>query len=435
MSNYIVKFKSGSIEYDISDYVSDIKDVPFMMRNPDYTVIFDGYKISIPSTYINITQIVEDVRMFVYSGSVLIHNGKVKSKKYDWDKRVYKIEVEHALKDLDNMENSRRKLNSFIAPLTQSVIVNTQTNYLIKHNDLITAHFSASGYNLDWSTYYVSTSINLTATTGYSVSVNWNHVMVNYRTDQLYYLPGAMYNLNQPKVWSPQWNEYNNGNINDTSPNTAGAENMVSSLEVVNILSSMYGYNYIPKDTGSFYVVSTAFDLIDISIPDNEKFTYEENKYKGATGVSVGFSSLTLWTGVNFINQSVNRWFPTNASMQYYTTDTATLNGLDTDSALQPVVYANSYSTGSKAKSLKWYNHLVPIAVFSGEAHLIYPSVVGTDTIVKLQKIGTLSSGTEKTVETFSKNVWSLNHLYQAQEIKFTKLNEDLVEIVWRENS
>jgi hypothetical protein len=435
MNNYNVKYKSGSVVFDISDYVHDIKDVPFMIRNPDYTLIFDGYDITVSSAYTNITNIEENTQVFVYSGSTLIHNGRVEEKTYDWDKRTYKLKIQHALKDLDKMENSRRKLNSFIAPLTQSVTVNTQTNYLIKHNDLITAHFSASGYKLDWSTYYVSTSINLISTKGYNTSANWTHVIPNYRADQLYYVPGAMYNINQPKVWSPLWLEYNNGNITDTSPNTGGAENMLSSLEVVNILSSMYGYNYITKDTGSFYVVATAFDSIDITVPDNEKFTYEEKKYKGETGVSVGFSSLTLWTGIYYTNQSVNRWFPTNTSMQYYTTDTPELNGLENDGASQPVVYNNSYSTGSKAKSLKWYNHLVPVAVVDDLAYLIYPSVVGTDTIIKLQRDSTLSSGTEKTIETFSKNVWSLSHLYQAQEIKFSNLKKDLVKIIWRENN
>lgn len=448
MNNYSVKFKSGSIVYDISDYVSDIKDVPYMMRNPDYTLIFDGYDISIPATYTNITKIEEDVRVLVYSGSVLIHNGKVKNKTYDWDKREYKVEVEHAMKDLDRVVNRKSTLNSFIAPFTQSITVNTKTNKLIKHNDLITAYFSASGYNLDWSQYYVSTSMNLISTTGYLNDANWNNILINYTPDQIYYLPEAVYCLNQSAVKSVYniensvtWaiDPDNLGSIIWTiNPNRESIEKMVSTLEVVNILSSMYGYNYIPKDSGSFYVVASAFDTNDISIPDDEKFVYDEKIYKGQSGVKVSFTSLTLWTGKGYFNfmgyeETKNRWFPTIVAMQYYTRDEQRFNTTK-DYANNDINYNNSYATGSNGKQLKWLNHLVPIAVISGTPYLIYPGLEDDNTIIRFQRESVLSSGVEKKVETFSKNVWSIPHLYQAQEIKFSDLKEDLVEIIWREN-
>lgn len=435
MNNYNMKFKYSETLYDISDYMESVKDVPYMKRNPDYTIVVDGYDFVIPGTYTNVNLITEDIPVYIYSGSVLIHNGKVEDKTYDWDKRTYQIKVKHALRDLDDVRNDKDLLNDYVSAFTESIDVYGHTNKLIKHNNLITAYFSASDYQLDWTEHYAEHSRNIASTKEYNTNANPGKYLP-LTTNDIYYLPEAMYCINQPKVWSPKWLKYNNGNPSDTSPNTAGREQMVSTLEVVNVLSSMYGYNFIPKDTGSFYVVST-HNPASITISSDEIHSYEEKKYKGATGASVSFGSLTLWTGRNVseFTQTITRWFPSSSAMLYYVSEESGFNGLDTDTSGQSVVFNNSYSSGSKAKSLKWYAHLVPLHVTESVPYLIYPNVIDDLTIMKLQKDGVLKSGTEITLETFSKNIWSQPYLYPFEEIVFKDLQHDKIELIYRVHS
>jgi hypothetical protein len=233
MNNYSIKYKSASVDVDISSYVTDIGDVPYLVRNPDFTIVADGYDMKMSSTYTGITNIEENVSVLVYSGSVLIHNGKVEDKTYDYGKREYKIKVRNALTDLQDVENSRRRMGNIYNHYTQSVNFTytfqeepplSQNHNLILHNDIIRACFSASGYSLDWTQYYETRSLNMYATYGFGTAqqggifyptASWEYVMVNTEPENVWYLPGAIYCLNQPKVWSPQWLEYNNGDINN----------------------------------------------------------------------------------------------------------------------------------------------------------------------------------------------------------------------------
>jgi len=436
--NYKLYFKSESVLYDVSDYVDSIKSVPYVKRNPDFTLICEGYKVSIPSIYDKINSINEGTQFLFYSSSTLIHNGFVEEKEYDYKKRIYNIKIEHAINNkLKKVRNDKDYVHNYISMFTQSVKAGFQSYNFINHNNLITAYFSASGFNLDWNTYYTSRRFYVKGTTGYDANAAWNYFF-NVYSQEILYLPEAIYCVNQPKVFSPKWLKYNNGNENDTSPNTAGIEAMLTTFDMVDVLSSFFGYNYIPKDSGSFYVVSLNHGLnTTVNFNSNEIFDLKEKKIKSGSGVSVNFSSLTLWVDDNVspFFPDTTRWFPSNQPQWYYIFEQPTYNGRDTDGNNRPVVYNNSYATGSFAKNIKWYNHLVPIYTSSvyNKTFLIYPSVVDEFSIVGLQFQVNLKPAIEYKLETFSKNLWeNFNYIDVFQEVEFSDLKKDEVSITYR---
>lgn len=439
MSSYKVEYKNTGNPVDISSYITNIGDIPYIVRNPDYTIVADSCDFRLSGAYLSSSNLVEGTHIYIYSGSKLILNGRVSEKLYDYEKREYKVTVSNALLDLTANLNHKARMNSFIAPLCE---INLPVhNYLysdiIRHNNLITAHFSASGFKLDWDTYYVpqTRSMAIAAT----IDLEQTALYTTFRDtteDDIYYNTDAMYCINQAKVWSPQWLGYNDGDTGSTAPNTAEAANMLSSFDIVNILSSMTGYNYIPKDTGSYYVVSSVlFSNPNPIISYDDYYEYEEKLYKPKTGCKVNYTTLALDLSTYF---NFGRWYPWGYQQAFYHffdyeyNKRVQLEGRDDN------LGQNSYATGSNPTSLKWYNHLVPLYIetkiyeFLGFVAFLFPDVRTDDTIIQYQRQNAVYGGTEKKLLTKSSNVWNQASLGTFQSIMFKDLKEDSVELKWR---
>ena len=451
MRDYSVKFKYGSDLYDISEYVNDIKDIPYMKRNSDYTIITEGYDFQVASTYPDITKLEVDSRVFVYSGSKMLHTGRVEKKKYDYDKRVYKLTIQHAMLDLENVQNISSSIHTdYILPLCETKTINIWEYSVINHNNVITALFAASGYDLDWSTYYTETTMSFYAVDGnYREGTHdWYNPVTHCSASQLYYLPDTLYSLNQDRAYNRYWVE-NKGHWHFTwpsswewisSPNAATLDKAPDTLEVVKVLSNIYGYNFVAKESQSFYVVAQDFLPTEVTVDDDEKISYSEDDYIGSNGVSVSYKTLELITEIE--NQSYNdgnRWFPDSLlmlSQQFYINSTAAYNdseGKDDRDNVYTIQYTFSSGSSKENEKLKWMNNLVPIYISAGEyPYLIWPSVLNDGTPLALQRNAAISNGVEVTIETLSKNIWTLPHLFQLQEITFTDLEKDTVELIYR---
>ena len=477
LNTYTLKFVSGSTPtlYDLSPNISDIKDVPYFVRNPDYTIVTDGYDFNVAITSPYISSLNINTQILFYSSSVLIHNGKIQLMEYLYDKKEYKVTVQHAMQDLNLYKYNKDNVDTYLSGNYKAYTLNGQTNYLVKHNDIITACFNTAGYSLDWSKF-TTESKHVHYTYGTDISAS-SDLVGTASANNVWYLPEAMYCLNQAGVYSPLWLKYISGDANNGWQAANDAYSSMPSLfEMVNILSSMFGYNYIPKDSGSFYIINYTSASINMNIPDDGTISRTDTSFLSqSNGVVCSFNALTLWTNGSYADNSYNinpfevnknRWFPSTEPQRYYVYDSFVTQsqagswfweGQTTDQAGLTVNNPYTYSTyntqrvsnvlfglhitqqGSLldlgSQNIKWYDHLVPIInVGAGVPYLVIPAVQSdNNTIVDLQRTAILSSGVEKEIQCFASYSLGITKLSQAQEIRIVDPSNDISKIVWRE--
>jgi hypothetical protein len=123
---------------DISDFVTDCDQIPFLVRNQDLSLVAEGFSFSIGFSSLNLPSVGNTV--LVKHNGIDVYQGIVKSVSSDHNQLVYRIEVENILLRMEDTMVSFEELGSFFSDVvspdpwqTCSFIRNANSVYAPNH--------------------------------------------------------------------------------------------------------------------------------------------------------------------------------------------------------------------------------------------------------------------------------------------------------------
>lgn len=460
---YDIKKYTWSVPTEISfaDYVTDIDKIPYLTRNRDYSLVCEGYSFRL-SYNSSVTLDVGD-RILFYRDTVLIHVGLIEKIILDEEELLYKIDVKHILQDLKtrNTKDSVRT-DEFLNPqtfverlLNDSVTrtVGTTDFQLIGFKKLVEAIFdelNIISLTVDWTNANLYTEPSF-QWMGSEVGTDSIGLIAAADTDDIYFLPEQINCMNQDGIFAPD------NIIGD------GMDAKRPSLwDLLSILCSMVGLNFVPKTATSFYAVCGASTCASIS-DDNDLYDIEEEEIEpDASGVNVKYQTLVLSAWLGTINY--NPWVSGNdyylASLVSYGgaiymcvafhTNGTTAPPSSSDWAYLGVIPPFSFNYyvdpqyggndesiwvsyeslyGVNPAQLDWFNNFNPIIWFSSSSvYVVVPQVDVNTTCMKYQKQAELNSFIHQTITTKASYIFD-NYYIDNEGVYIADINTDTVEV------
>lgn len=383
---------------DVSSYVVSVNSIPIIARNADYTLIAEGYKFELSSASPETGEVGDNV--YVYSGSVLLHNGQISSNIRNYEDSTYENEVDHKFIGLKEYMIDYDTYDATFQVSASAQTCNGISYNLIGHVNLIKALLSKIGISLDTTTYY-------TVKTDYDWSMAWGYVspprawpptyatnrfhsgvpITNVSENEMFYLPQQLYSINQGGAWPVQAIE--------SVASLDRQDDKINAWELLSELCSITGFVFAPKDTTTYYLINR----IDFpSTIDNDKLYEYEREDFSPKATNVACSYVTLRTRVNGwepdVGDAVNSiwWFPYGYTMEgyiryeasgwyYYTNgQKVTWDYTGTDypywliyydgKSCCPTVNSRLNDTGKK-QSISVLNHFNPIVIKTGVVYVV----------------------------------------------------------------
>lgn len=389
---------------DVSDYITSIGEVPIISRNPDYTIIYEGYKCKLSSASTVIP--VKNDSVYFYSGSILLHNGYIDSIQYNYDDRDFEIEVSHIFKKFEDvLVSPTTTFNNYLYNNTIQKNVYGQTTTLIKHKSLIKAIFDIEGLTVDTSSYCTNNTFNW-----YAWHDHVMHTAVAGNDDEIYYLPEQILNINQDGIYTP-------GQMNPPDDTVLG--NQITVLELLSLLSSITGYAYAPKDTSSFYIINNNDHQV---IDTNKIYNYQETNYIGDIGLYINYKTLPTdnKAGLGYVGYLNTYWLPTNKTQTMYISETTA-----------QMEYTTLDIHLMKNKEITWYNNFNPILVSSAGTGSVCTPDIGVSSCVNY-KWKALIDATKIEMVVDANEVSLSNQLYAVERMSVDDIKHNTIKIEYR---
>lgn len=292
---YSLQIVKDGTTYDVSNYITDISDISYYVRNQDYTVVSDDINFGLSRNYADIYPLIQfepQDSVYIYSASVMLFNGIITQIYYDVEKLIWNIDASDKIKDLKNYKLAYTdklgpsSLYTNISASAEDIYVYNYSSFsrqFVKIDDVISAIFAEIGFTLDWTYRGNETIYNVKYKSGsYHDPYQTNHfswVSVDDANkdfviqQDLYLFVKQFFCLNQPYVYKPETVNFN-GELRDNRPNL---------FDVLNQLNIITGYTYIPKDSTTYYVSNIRENPIRNINYDTEYKEYTEVKFaKGA---------------------------------------------------------------------------------------------------------------------------------------------------------
>ena len=342
---------------DVSDYIIDLGDTPFIARNDDYTRVDDYVDIKQSFTYG--FQFDTNDQVLIWSGSTLLFNGVISEKKVDNEKFQYKYRVQDSLVKklkLSSYQMTLTDMETYINTyaVSKTIYGKVPTNTLDKWigvYDVIYAIMDKIGVTLDTSLlfYHGQQAWGWEfANPGSTGQIAATGSLLQIGTDTLYFWVPMLYCANQEKIWT--------ANYIDIKP-VLKAE-APSIYDVLSLLQGMLGIIFVPKSETEYYVISHTTGLPTRS-PNYEfsaENTEDKPKYDGATlSYKAFYYTNTLhpewqFSHLPFMPNTeptdlpyLQEEFPVKYGYTHYVGD-----------------YNSQYGSLGKSKTeLDWYNHLL----------------------------------------------------------------------------
>ena len=363
--------------YDVSDWVTNLSEIPYITRNNDYTIVSDYVKLNLSQAYPkgNIFKLNDSV--LIWSGSQLLYNGIIKGKNTLYDDLKYEYVVNNSLIesfDLKNIQFTYDEMNDYLTPYKQTKTIYAKVpaygnDRWVQAHDLIYAIFDKIGITLD--TTYVYYHLMNVRGFQYSVTtlnppyLTHSDIDLLIGTDTLFFWIPMLYGINQ--VGMHQYGVIQNSETL--------MENVPTLYEVLVKLCSLLGIVFIPKTSTSYYIVSRYDDVPTRN--NNYEEHYEQNyiapKYKNFNMTYETLSAGSLTAPPNDPNR-LYVWYPflpNAAGFPFW------LAGSYTS-------YTKNFSTdwydtgGSK---IEWFSHFIPFEIlpdftgYSNTLRMIMPRV------------------------------------------------------------
>lgn len=360
--SYILNILHNSTTYNVSDYLTDLSEIPYYARNYDYSPISDDIQFKLSNSYLtefpNTTFDIDD-KVLIYSSSVLLFNGNISKQKFDPKTLQFEYQAADVLQRLKTIRLGHDQFPEASSSADDMVIYNyAKTVPMIKIDTLFTAMFNKIGLTLDY-TYktdeiitgcpYLSGSWAFTSN---PLQVTWTEETKNISLSDLYLYVYQLYSVNQdfPVYWNGLYDQ-------DTE------SKRITLFDLLQKINNLTGYVFIPKDATSYYVTN-----VRTSPSRSPNYELDADLYteKGETGTKVSyyvpFRSVNspvppalppnqAWGWYDFIPWRTNyggHWYVTAAAGNSDPTHNMKLF----ESSVGNVVYQDT-------PTIEWYNHLI----------------------------------------------------------------------------
>lgn len=255
---YSLNIIQDSITYDVSDYVTNISAFPYYARNEDYVPINDDMSFNLSKNYLNIFPSVIfniDSTVLIYSASVLLFNGQITETGFSNESLEYDFIVEQKIQQLKqfimSIDDMRTEVSESAA-LFDIYTHPTGTPFITVDN-LIDTIFAKIGISLDFSERDDTQTIPNVPILSSSLTVFGGDTIAFFLPNTKPLVPGNLYlyteqlfSIGQEFALIPEQVNFSE----EFRPNRVSLYDLLSKLNI------MTGYNFIPKDETTFWVVN-----------------------------------------------------------------------------------------------------------------------------------------------------------------------------------
>lgn len=378
---------------NVSDFITEISDIPFIVRNDDYSIVSDTVKMKMSFTFDGVPTINDDV--LIYSASTLLYNGVITEKKQLVQSKEWEYVVQNSLQyafDVKDYKMVATDFEEYVNPYLESKTIfgksPTHTNdRWISATNLIKAIFNRIGITLDTTLL----QYKLKTLKGYSFSHPGSgsayptveevpDLLVGY--DNLYFWMPMLWGIGQQKIFTK--NEIDE-NYSDNGEEGNLGQYVVSLNKVLNRLSQMFGLVFIPKDASSYYIVHN--DTIPTLNTNSDM--YEENKIK------------PKYSGITMEYKHLYHPFPSpEYRYSYYPFFPGNPNTFWLEPNNQGVAFIGTFSKpySNPETTINWINFFYPFELFPSFANicrLILPRVDTKNTIIDYLMLSNVGEGVE----------------------------------------
>ena len=266
--------------YDVSDFITDVADLPYITRNDDYTLVHDYVNIKQSFAYTT-KQFAKGDQVLIWSGSQLLFNGVIADKKSNQGNFEHQYKLEDSLIrkfKLGNYKLRTSDMAEFINPYTvqKTILTKVPTHTAdrwINVYDLMYAIFNRIGMTVDTTyLFYHGMQCN-----GYNFTYVPNAFVQSYEdvltigTDTLWLWVPMMYGMNQNYIWSQ--------NYIDTHPDLIDLTPSI--YDVLSFLQSILNVVFIPKSATEYYIISntSTVPVKDANFDADYEYNTLEPKY------------------------------------------------------------------------------------------------------------------------------------------------------------
>jgi len=344
---------------DISSYVTDIDAVPFVTRNPDFTLVAEGYKFNYSSACTSSFDVGDEV--YFYSGSRALHHGYIISSKYDYDKQINEVEVEHDFLRLKEYVVDVATFGTAFSTYSTVQNTNNYNNNLINGMGIIQSCLSIIGRTVDTSSY---TSRNYTSLYGYygiyTGGTGWSFYGESIfdidEATEIFYFPNQLYAMGQ-------------GNI-VTAAYIQTADSMIDKIptawDLLSHILSVMGICLVTKDETTYYVINNIAPPVVAAIFEYDKEDFSA-KWKSVyfEARALNIQKINNWHGSNAI-----WWFPYGEPMQSYVSVNWGSTDKDYDNQLWFYNWYSRYN-GGKDGTIFWPTNFSPIVHKNSKWYMI----------------------------------------------------------------